>query len=409
MATTHSFAVRLPLFTLVLCLLAGLLILLLGQWQTRLLAEAESDRLGKALAAQSAEIIRPYILHNDLVSLQVHVDHLVRQTEASTATIFNGQQRQLAHSGDTTTLKTYRQAVVIEGRTAATASVGLSIDTLLERYRKPLDWVLAVWAGFSLLLVAGALLTGRRLSKQLAAVTERLPGDPGAEQKGNELELLEQRLEPLLTASNEQQEPEEESALQMATMALHCKNLKKLEVQLSKEKFQNLLNKLDDDLDHLATLYEGQRRAGRDQTLFIEFGGDTETGDHPARALFCAQILLQLAEHYARAQGVAMELSAAVKLSPATAGAALLNDFEREKRELEVARLAQQSHAKQILVDSATSLHHSLSDAINSDELSESADLHQITGFTKEYQGLLDKQLRYLISNEPRATGHEQS
>ncbi|UTW46548.1 hypothetical protein KFE80_06650 [bacterium SCSIO 12696] len=400
MATKHSFAVRLPLVTLVLCLLAGLLIVSLGQWQTRLLAEAESDRLGKALAAQSAEIIRPYILHNDLVSLQVHVDHLVRQTEASAATILNGQQRQLAHSGtssDRATLKTYRQAVMIEGRTAATASVGLSIDTLLERYRKPLDWVLAVWAGFSLLLVTGALLTGRRLSKQLAAVTERLPGDPGAEQKGNELELLEQRLEPLLTASNEQQEPEEESALQMATMALHCKNLKKLEVQLSKDKFQNLLNKLDDDLDHLATLYEGQRRAGRDQTLFIEFGGDTETGDHPARALFCAQILLQLAEHYARAQGVAMELSAAVKLSPATAGTALLNDFEREKRELEVARLAQQSHAKQILVDSATSLHHSLSDAINSDELSESADLHQIIGFTKEYQGLLDKQLRYLV------------
>ncbi|MGS2723671.1 hypothetical protein ACVBEJ_07975 [Porticoccus sp. GXU_MW_L64] len=403
MATKRSFAVRLPLFTLALCLLAGLLVVSLGQWQTRLLAEAESDRLGNALAAQSAEIIRPYILHNDLVSLQVHVDHLVRQTEASTASVFNGQQRQLAHSGgsvaniESAVLKTYRQAVVIEGRTAATASVSLSIDTLLTRYRTPLDWVMVIWAGFSLLLVTAALLTGRRLSKRLAAVTERLPGDFDGEQKSDELELLEQRLQPLLTASNEQKQPEEENALQMATMALHCKNLKKLEGQLSKDKFQSLLNKLDDDLDHLATLYEGQRRAGRDQTLFIEFGGDTETGDHPARALFCARILLQLAEHYARAQGVAMELSAAVKLSPATAGTALLNDFEREKRELEVARLAQQSHARQILVDSATSLHHSLNDAITSDELSESADLHQVTGFSKDQQELLDKQLRYLV------------
>ena len=407
MVATNTFAFRLPTISMTLCLISGLLIFVLGNWQTRQLAETESDRLGQTLAAQAVEGVRQYTLHNDRVSMQVYVDHLVKRDAIASATIYNEQQRQLARSGTNASspnmeLKNYREPLLIEGKTTAYAAVDINISALLARYRKPLHWILTIWAIFTAVVIIASYLAGRLLSKRLSNLAQRLPGEELLSHCRNELELLELRLQPLLTHNSDAKpapNPEPESKLQIATMALHCKNLVRLEQQLSKDKFQRLLNKLDDDLDQIAALYDGQRRPGRDQTLFIEFNGDTESGDHPMRALFCAHVLLELAECYARSQGVAMELSAAVKLSSEESSNALLNDFEREKRETEVARLAQQGKRGETLLDSATSLHHTLTDILTTQEVSESSDLHKVASFTSAHQTLLEKQLRYLVEH----------
>ncbi|WIO74725.1 hypothetical protein QP938_02140 [Porticoccaceae bacterium LTM1] len=402
MAIPNTYALRLPLTTISLVLVAGLLIYILGSWQADQLAKNEGQRLGNALAAQLAQSIRQPIIHNDLVSLQVSVDQLVAKAEVAGATVYNPQEKLIAQSGIRSErpqeeITRYREALIIENKTAAFAGVDINTAELSARYHTPLNWILAVWLIFGAGLSAHSLITGRRLSLQLKNLCNRLPSDAEAENSGDELTQLSDRLTPLLTQSLSA-EKDSEPTRQIATVALHCKNLDRLEAQLSKENLQRLLRQLDDDLAQIVTLYHGERSPGREQTLFIEFTGDRESGDHPLRALCSVHLLLKLAERHAQSLGVGLALSAAVRLSNSGQQGSLMGDFDREKRESEVIRLARLAERNEILLDSATSLHHTLQDVIAAEEVSESSDLYRLESFSSSHQSLLEKQFRYLIS-----------
>lgn len=412
MVIPPQLAFRAPLLVLGLCLLAGLLILLLGNWQTRQLANQESDRLGQALAAQLAETTRQPLLHNDLVSLQVNVERLVEHAAVAGAAVYNAQQKPLAQSDNASAnlpsdLSSYREPVVVEGRTIAHAGVDIDSAVLLSRYRTPIHWVLAIWLVFSAALVTLVTLTARNHAQRLQRLFLRLPSDdshqepsqePSQAPDQDELTQLEQRLEPLLTQqiADTVEQPNQK---QVATVALHCKNLERLEAQLSRENLQRLLNQLDDDLEQICTLYQGQRQPGRDHTLFLEFDGEHDNGDHPLRALFAAYLLLELAASHAQSLGVGLELSAAARLSQTQSNATLLNDFEREKRETEVLRLARLGERGELLLDSSTRLHPLMESTVTTELVSESSDIHRVEGFAPKQTALLEKQLNYLRSH----------
>lgn len=403
MTNWQTFAIRLPLITALLCLTAGLSIYTTGSSQTAKLAERESQRLGQALAAQLAETIRQPLLHNDLVSLQVSVEQLVKRAEVAGASVYNAKQKQLArstskHAHRSSDLVTYREPLTVEGTVTAYAGVDIDSAHLLATYRTALYWALSIWAGFTVLLTALAALMGRNLSTRLAAMIARLPGNGTHNETThatNELSQLEQQLEPLLTQNN-RADTSAKPTHQIATLALHCKNLERLEAQLSKENLQRLLNQLDIDLEQVTTLYNGQRLPGHHQTLFIEFSGPMNTGDHALQALFSAHLLMKLAALHAHSLGVGLKLSAAVSLRDSEANTSLLGDFEREKRESEAARLARLGTSEEILLDHQTQLHASLVDTINAEEMSENSEIYRVESFAAKHASLLEKQLHYL-------------
>ncbi len=411
MTKWQTFAFRLPLITALLCAIAGALIFGIGSWQTKLLADQESRRIGQALAAQLAETVRQPLLHNDLVSLQVSVEQLVERAEVAGASVYNARQKPLAQSKSgriygAHELVTWREPLTVEGTVTAYAGVDIDIGHLHAVYRKPFNWILSLWAAFALLMTVISAWTGRKLSERLSGLTARLPGDPTldeAQQPADELDKLEQQLQPLLTQSAKSDDTAEPTR-QVATLALHCKNLESLEKQLSKENLQRLLNQLDADLKQVTTLYDGKRLPGHNQTLFVEFSGGTENGNHPLQALFSAHLLMELSKNHAHALGASPKLSAAISLRNGEDHSSLMGDFEREKRKSATASLASMGDSGETLLDSQVQLHQSFAGVIDTEQLSEDGDIHRVASFSTRHSTLLAKQLHYLTRQPDPAT-----
>jgi len=395
-----KFSKRLPLFTAVLCLLTGSAIFLLAQWQLNQLADEESERIGQTLSIQLAENIRQPVLLKDLVSLQVNVEHLENNPDVTRVTVSDKNNKILAEHFDNTTpenvtLSRHRIPVVVEGAIVAYVDVDINTTNIQQRHSKPLNLVMMIWLLFTVIITIFSFWQGKNLSSRLISVSNRLPNEDHLPRNTDELSMVEQQLEPLLSQTNSSDQIDSPRNQEVAMVALHCKNLERLQAQLTLENIQRLFDQLDQSLDKVTSLYSGTRLSSRDQTLFVEFTGDSED-DHPLRALFCATIILQLMTRQSDSLGIAIEVSAAVTLSAIETSSPLVSEFALEQRQTKSLQLAQISTIGEILADQRTCQHNTVESNINCNEFAGKTDIYAVSGFSKIYSSLLEKQFRFL-------------
>jgi hypothetical protein len=397
---------RLPSVTLCLSLAVGALILSLASWHSDQLANEESERLGQALSAQLVEAIRQPILNDDLVSLQASVEYSAKNPDVYRASILDSSneilaERDIGKGLERLELSHHRAPVTIEGNIAAYAEVDINVSAIKQRNSKPLWWISTIWLLFTILATTLAFLQGRNLSDRISALSNRLPDDEELiTNGGDELAYLEHQLDPLLSQSREPEtssnQSNSNSNTETAVVSLHCKTLERLQAQLTQENMRRIYAQLNRNLEKVSTLYNGERLNSCNQTLFIEFRGESANDDHPLRALFCATIMLQLVHCQADLLGVSIELSASVTLSRIPEATPLELEFALEQRKSKGMQLAQLGSEGELLTDQETYQHSSVLEKVHAKELIGKPDIFAINNFSKVYRSLLEKQFRYL-------------
>lgn len=278
----------------------------------RNITEEQAARFGNALAAESAQRAAEYIVHDDLVSLNVVTGSLTRLPGILGVTVYDRNRLPLAQSGQvqpTPGTITVRSLVLTEGREER-GSVELIIEPAgASPAMSRLYYALAGWVGFSIVL----LLIVARISRN--DITEgsmndgmapSLPVEPPARLPGNvEQELL----------------PPPPDTRHGAMLRIDVVNQDALGKRLAPHVFAQLLDGYDLLLTNACRLHEGEvmRHIGDEcQVFFPESPAQEDQASF--RAISCARLFLDVVRETAterkNAGGVALQFTAAIHEDP---------------------------------------------------------------------------------------------
>ncbi|MEH6468583.1 MAG: hypothetical protein V7725_03090 [Porticoccus sp.] len=400
MGVTHtSLAKRLPTFTLIFSLAIGLIITLVLSWQLNLLATEQLNHLGTTLSTQLAKIVRDPIIHQDILSLQVEVDEMLRIDGVQRASVYDASnqllvQAQTSHLQESE-LSGYTSPITIENTIAGYVTINLNQHYFSASFKTLIQTFIIFWLVLTSILVLPSIQWGRKISTRLNHLSQQLPGNESI--KLDELSLLEQRIAPLL--ATRQPSTQDPSACHSSLLGIVCQNLSRLESLLNREHFESLMIRLDHLVDDATELYGATRLSGGHHSIHLEFSSLDEQGDHRLRAIYCATALFQLTHQLLATQGVTVELAGAISSAqqqPSTSQ--LLNERQHEKREELLIALLDKAVTGEILLDKDTGTHPSLSD-IDLSPLAEDSPLYRVNGLNDSAEKLVSQQLALLTRN----------
>lgn len=379
--------------------LGTLLVLgLILNWQLTRLAEEQQDVLGGTIAELLAESARQPLVDEDRISLQVVLDKLLSDTSrVAAAAAYDTNGGLLAESRrkgmGRQAVKRYDQGIRMEGAAIGSISVRLPADAMLARYRTPLWLALIPWllitGGFCGWLVFNADRQGRRLRR----LSLQLPGTETSAESGDELDILEQRLAPLLTPSVRNGDGQGHPS---ALLAIACPGFPRLRAQLNAHHFENIVALLDRYVDSATTLYDGHRQSGDDSTLFLAFSSPEDTDDEAVlMAMSCAAALARLCRDWADTAAVPIDLRFAVTSCDSHSGSSpWLADMTLEENRLRLQDLLRLAGPWDLLTDCVTA--DPSCPPWEAEPLPSAEGVYRVPTLAEPQKALLDKQVAFL-------------
>ena len=390
--TKRSFDKLMPLAALIFSVLTGLALGLTHSQQMNALAAQQENHLGNILAGQLAKVIREPLIHRDSLSLQVELDDMLDITGVSQTAVYDIENQLIARSGDNARrsmdISRYRSPVSVDDNTIGFVSVILQPDYYAAQTTTATRILLLLWILLAAILIFVAFRFGKGLSRRLTILLEQLPDSET--DKGDELAQLEYRIEPLLRKPGSTLHPL--FGQSVATLAIACRNLPRLEALLNQEHFKPLMVKLDQLVEGAERLYGATRLPGSDYHVYLEFAEGNN--DQLSRAIHCAAALLRLSSQLLDKQGVTVELTAAVSQGRQQASPSiLLSERELGKRLVEMQSLLNKGAADEILLAEHTDLQLAELDDIDLSPLAEGSAVYRINHLGEHSEARLKRQL----------------
>lgn len=285
----------------------------------RTVVAEQAAQFGNALAAESAQRAAEYLVHDDLVSLNVVTSSLIRLPGIVGVTVYDRYRQPLAQSGHVqpTPDTMISRALILTEEQDLRGSVELLIDpSATSPSLSRLHYTLAGWLAFTLVM----LLLVTRLQREylvalpVAGVDARPPltteHGPGGE------------IPTLVAIDHDVPEPVAPT-LEGVLLRLDIVNLATLEQRLAPRVLADALAWYGKVLAGAAALYHGQvcRPLG-EQALVVFAGADGQDEDEVLfRAICCAQLFLGVVRETTTARkaagSMALQFTAALHHDPA--------------------------------------------------------------------------------------------
>lgn len=268
-----------------LILALGLLASLLHGFSSLENQRRQLDAFGQTLAHSAAQRAVDATLRQDMISLQVVLQELNRHPQVVGATIHDVENNLLVQSGfapadaEGERFQSYAAPIALADNIAGHLQIALTAPSLTKADQR-FFWI---W-GLSVLLVA-ALPWWR---------PHRLPL-PRTTSSPVEREEEEFQDEDSDDSTDPPPSPEHDTPLHRREIRLRLQliNLNALHDQLNQESFDQQLRQFERQLQGVLSLYGGQRIALSDDTLLIDYHGESHS-DCAFRALCSAQLLGEL-------------------------------------------------------------------------------------------------------------------
>ncbi|MCK9468562.1 MAG: hypothetical protein M0Q49_04020 [Porticoccaceae bacterium] len=296
-------------------LITGLLLAGVLRLQLTLVAEEEQQAMGETLAAQLVEAVRQPLLDNNIISIQVILDNLVRDTPlVGRASVLDTNNRLLAQGQGSLRpgepLASYRAVITVDREPRGEVQVELLAELVSERFHDILWWALGAWAASTLVLAIWLLPTTLGFSRRLARINASLLSTPDPDEDGlDELSLLERRLDPLLNVNTNQPAPEHD---RHCILAFNLTNLPRLRAQLNSDHLCSVLNTIDQRVEQAANLFRGTRLQAQHNAIFIQFSTLANEEEHLLHAVSCGAALMTLCQELEQAEALPLELRLAI-------------------------------------------------------------------------------------------------
>ncbi|MFA5493970.1 MAG: hypothetical protein WC247_04260 [Porticoccaceae bacterium] len=362
------------------------------------LAVDEQAALGDALSTQLAENIRPMLVDNDVISMQVILDNLVTRTaQVGRASVYDSANQLLAQSqaalqpGEP--LSRHATTIAIDDTLNGQIRIELRTNTLATRYSSLFWSILGAWGIATLLLAIWLVATAMRFSRQVARINARLVSTPAAaDNRLDELVLLEKRLAPLLNDGSCQQPLAQE---RRCILAVDLANLPRLRAQLNSDHFNSILDAIDQQVERAKNLFRGERLHGGRNAILIQFSTLASGEEHLLQAVSCGAALTTLCRELEQDETLPLELRLAIApLSPPDSDSRWGADLYLEDTIEHLLTLLRAANPWQLLIDQAL---------ITDDELSfcdtdplPSAPAQLFRGFTPSQYPAHERQVDFL-------------
>lgn len=278
------------LTTLLLMTLALMLVgASLAFFLVRAVVHEQAALLGNALAADAAERAAEYLVHNDLVSLNVITGSLSRQSSVVGVVVYDRYRQPLAQSGmvqPTPDVLTVRADILTEDQELrGTVEIMLQPQASLAALSH-FDYALLGWLGFAVVM----LLFVTRLQSDMLRDHSASPALPAGETMP-----AETGGEPPARATGPADEPVPESPLghlpDGAILRIDVVNYATLEQRVSPRVLAELVSLYGDTLAQACAFYQGEVTRALDHQCLVTFPAmGTDEEEVLFRAICCAQL-----------------------------------------------------------------------------------------------------------------------
>lgn len=261
-----------PLSASALLLGLGLLAALLHAHSNLQSRGEQLDLYGQALARSTAQRAVDATLSQDMISLQAALRELTRHPQVVGATIHDVENQLLVQSGfapadaEPGQYRRYSATVALDSTIAGHLQMAVEPPSLTGSDLQFYLWWLPI-------ILAAALLPWLPSLRQHSTS----PPAPSTTESPTESVAAEELIEPA----------------SILRLRLHLANLAQLYQQLNRESFDRQLVRFERQLRNVLSLYGGERIALSDETLIVDFKGESQS-DCAFRALCSAQLLGEL-------------------------------------------------------------------------------------------------------------------
>lgn len=306
---------RQPLCASTLILIVALCASALHLWSSLDTRYTQLDQFGQTLADSAAQRAVDATISQDMISLQVVLQELTRHPQVLGATVHDVENRLLVQSGFSPSERDrdyhhYSAPVALADNIAGHLQVILAPPRLgaSDYQLLALLWLMTV--------IAALIPWWPRLRESEGQV--RPPLSPPTEKTGE--------------SDTDSAAPEEPAFDPVALrLQLDLTNLHELGERINQRSFEQQLEQFQHQLRNILSLYGGQWIAMVDQTLLVDFQGESHS-DCAFRALCSAQLLSELSHLN---PGPRLKLRTRIYARAPSSAPALCSDFYYQHRELQ--------------------------------------------------------------------------
>lgn len=291
--TVYQYCTRRPL--LCICSLALLCLGFLGAWLTIHFAAEQQDaaatRYGQALADRaSSQAVEPSIAQ-DMISLQVILQSLVRQPGVSSATVHDVENNLLVQAGAAQApadmdSASFAAPITLDTHIAGHLTVNLSLPPVQRAYTSYF-WL---WALAVLACIAGLWGADYYRERPRKPAKARRPKPRAAPEESTHEEVFAADGDDALPDGADDEANDEPDTSAEVSVELRFLNLRALEQQLSKGEYELRLNRFKQQLQGILALYTGHQQSFDEQSLRLSATADTRSN-----AIFYAVCISELA------------------------------------------------------------------------------------------------------------------
>ncbi|WP_281647694.1 hypothetical protein [Parendozoicomonas sp. Alg238-R29] len=280
-------------------------------------AHQQADKLGNALAEQTANSARDLLVTGDRLSLNVMLGQLTRSEYIARATIFSIDNQRIAstESSDFNTDKQYAlYSASIDYQNVIAGQLRLEVD--MERFEQPTHKALFLFVGLALLLgITGTVIAwnyGRSKSEMLSRTVRQLQGISHGERAysadiKDEVQQLSSQMEYLITSGyqpeqklqnlqpeltgNAPSRPDFENPI---ILAIRFSNMARLHNSLNQPALLKLIEERLPLINDAAQLYNGKLEYSAEGNAYIRFARESSTEAGIQEAICCARLVQNL-------------------------------------------------------------------------------------------------------------------
>ncbi|MBV33780.1 MAG: hypothetical protein CMK36_10170 [Porticoccaceae bacterium] len=351
---------------------------------------------GNLLLKNLLEQISPALENKSLISIQVSLNQITEDPLIYSASLYNSsddvtvRSKRIGHIPSK--LQVLRLPLKSEIDSQGFIELSLDKEKALLPYRWLFSACLALWTIFAVTITIICFKFSEKISSRITQLSKQLPNKNAF--FGDELRVLEQQLETLITPSDD-----------LAGHGGHVRycslvrvtlfNRKSVENQLNKENRELLFEKLDCCITRTIELYGGRRLEGEEGALYLEIQSTEFSKKHLLACIMCMYAMKQLIGNLASQMGIEL------RVGFATCGntIATTSTFHYQEQVNRLKKLS--TRLSNELESGAISI---FTDGFSCDQLSTIATLSRydenffiFKTFPPNRQELMEKQIQYLV------------
>lgn len=404
----HSMAKKLPALICALSVLFGLLSWMLLKHHSDNLVTNTLQSKSSATLDRLLDKVPSAAVNKDTISIQVALQEATGDPLVYSASFFDATNLLKAQSVSNlqrpAELEIFSRPLELQETRDGRVEIAIDIGLINATHRQAaIDWIL-LWVMFSGLITYSSYRYSERLSRRIAQLANRLPGNSNT--LGDELNALEKRLEPLLALSQEHYSDSNHGYF-CTLISAKLINRERLGTQLNRDNLERLFENIDYCALRALELYGGHRIEGAEGVVNFYIRSTECSKQHLLVCLMAVYSLQQLLERLSDQLGIDLEIAWTL----CSDNIAMVPIFRYHEH---IDRLKKQSlELSKTLHDGMIALHTQLYD---SDQLSTVArficydkDIFVLQAFAEERQLLLEKQIQHLANICLYATPKESS